>query len=172
MENWLPVVGYEGLYEVSDRGRVRSLARTHSHLGGVRSVPGRILRPARSGKGGEGRSFVSLSRAGRQHLRGVGVLVLEAFVGPRPPGLVARHWPDRDPTNCALANLSWATQSQNMLDRRAHGTDHEANKTHCPQGHEYVGYNIKWKKNGARDCRECMNEANRRYRARKKVATT
>lgn len=162
MENWLPVVGYEGLYEVSDQGRVRSLNRVS---GGKRRM-GRVLKPAFNG-----RMFVDLVEGERRRSAAVAVLVLEAFVGPRPPGGIARHFPDRDITNNALVNLSWSTQSQNMLDRRTHGTDAMVNKTHCPQGHPYQGDNIKWKKGGGRNCRECSNEANRRYLARKKIIT-
>lgn len=49
-------------------------------------------------------------------------LVLEAFVGPCPPGMVARHFPDRDTSNNALANLRWGTPQENAADRDVHGT--------------------------------------------------
>lgn len=49
-------------------------------------------------------------------------LVLLAFVGPCPEGMMARHYPDRTKTNNALTNLSWATPLQNMLDKIEHGT--------------------------------------------------
>lgn len=48
-------------------------------------------------------------------------LVLEAFVGPRPDGLEARHR-DGDPTNNRLDNLLWGTSSDNENDKRRHGT--------------------------------------------------
>lgn len=56
IERWLPVVGYEGLYEVSDQGRVRSLSRP--------GHPGRILKPTGAGNGPYWR--VDLSRSGSQ----------------------------------------------------------------------------------------------------------
>ncbi len=52
----------------------------------------------------------------------VHTLVLEAFVGPRPEGLVARHFPDRDPTNNNVSNLGWATTAENQADKITHGT--------------------------------------------------
>ena len=45
--------------------------------------------------------------SGRLHSRPVAELVLESFVGPRPPGHVLR-FKDGDRLNCALANLEWA----------------------------------------------------------------
>jgi hypothetical protein len=49
-------------------------------------------------------------------------MVLEAFVGRCPPALEARHFPDRDPGNNALSNLSWTTHAVNMADQLVHGT--------------------------------------------------
>lgn len=49
-------------------------------------------------------------------------LVLEAFVGQRPPGKVACHFPDRSPRNNALLNLRWDTREANMADMVIHGT--------------------------------------------------
>lgn len=52
-------------------------------------------------------------------------------------------------------------QSQNMRDRRAHGTDHNASKTHCAQGHPYTDENTYTYK-GRRNCRACNRAAHRR----------
>lgn len=51
----------------------------------------------------------------------VHTLVLIAFVGPRPLGMEARHFPDPNPANNNLANLSWATHARNMLDSKEQG---------------------------------------------------
>lgn len=168
MEKWLPVVGYEGLYEVSDLGNVKALERTHAYRGSSRTYAAKLLKPAATGSSDlfSRRISVCLTKDGRQKMRAVSNLVLEAHVGPRPVGAVARHYPDRDPWNCALANLSWATQSQNMLDKRTHGTDHQVSKMHCPQGHPYEGENLIINSKGRRECRVCKNESNRRYRER------
>lgn len=50
-------------------------------------------------------------------------LVLETFVGPCPPGMECRHFPDRNPINNRVENLSWGTHITNVWDRVDHGTD-------------------------------------------------
>ena len=148
----MPVPGCAG-YEVSDQGRIKSLARTVSRGGRPYRVPERVLRP---GTHPDGHLNVTLVLDNQRKVtRKVHQVVLEGFVGPRPQGKVARYWPDGDPSNNALSNLSWDTQSQNMLDRRSHGTDHEVNKTHCCNGHRYTSDNTYIKSNGARECRTC-----------------
>jgi hypothetical protein len=62
------------------------------------------------------------SSSGRSKFPAVHRLVLEAFVGPCPEGKEARHFPDRDPRNNRLDNLSWATRTTNQRDRDFHGT--------------------------------------------------
>jgi len=79
-ERWLPVPGWDGLYEVSDRGRVRSLDRTvASGHGARRRIPGRILRQE---IGTAGQSTVSLQRVGAREHWPVGALVREVFDPP------------------------------------------------------------------------------------------
>ncbi len=104
-EMWQPVEDFEGLYDVSNYGRV---------LRG-----GRFLRPAVTRSG---HLAVDLRRPGRRAVRGVHLLVLEAFVGPRPPGHVCCHW-DGAPTNNRLTNLRWGSRGDNEADKRRHGTD-------------------------------------------------
>jgi len=59
---------------------------------------------------------------GRRNRRLVHRLVLEAFVGPCPPGMECRHFPDRDPSNNQLVNLQWGTPAENYADSVVHGT--------------------------------------------------
>lgn len=61
-------------------------------------------------------------------LRYVHHLVLEAFVGPCPPGMECRHFPDRDPANNKLENLSWGTHADNLRDRKIHQTDNAGSR--------------------------------------------
>jgi uncharacterized protein YerC len=113
-EEWRTIAGYEGRYEVSSIGRVRSL----QSRSGRRKTPLMMRFKLTNGY-----QNVSL-RCGRGVSRGffVHVLVLEAFVGPRPGGLEVRHFPDPCRTNNALTNLSWATRKQNAADKIVHGT--------------------------------------------------
>lgn len=57
-------------------------------------------------------------------------IVLEAFIGPRPKGMGARHFPDRNPANNRLENLSWGTSKQNRDDMIVHGTVLFGEKNH------------------------------------------
>jgi NUMOD4 motif/HNH endonuclease len=120
-EIWLPVVGFETYYEVSDAGRVRSLDRWHPGRGGKGQVPrrGRILKqtPHRA----TGYLCVCLGVDGRKIQRRVHRLVCEAFHGPRPPGKEVLHGPGGQLDNSA-ANLHWGTHSENLLDTRRDGT--------------------------------------------------
>jgi hypothetical protein len=70
-------------------------------------------------KGG-GHLFVNLASGGGKVPRPVHRLVLEAFAGPRPPGMICCHW-DGDPGNNRLGNLRWDTPKANSADALRHG---------------------------------------------------
>lgn len=166
VETWRPVVGYEGHYEVSDHGRVRSLERTvhRPHSGPYKTVP-RVLSQFINKRPEYRRvSLRQPSGAFRKYL--VHVLVLEAFIGPRPEGLESCHYDD-DPANNHVENLRWGTRRSNTLDRVRLGTHNMARKTHCDNGHELSGANV-YEYKGSRRCRTCMNDATRRYREKAK----
>ncbi len=159
-ERWMPIVGYEGRYEVSSTGRVRSLARVDSY---GRRRKEKLLSPRRAISG---HLFVALY--GDDGRRGFGVhhLVLLAFVGPRPEGLEACHGNDV-PDDNNLSTLRWDTRSANCLDSVRNGTHHMAVRTHCPKGHEYTPGNTYLYPQGNRACRECRRaerEANAEIR--------
>lgn len=109
-ERWLPVVEFEGSYEVSDQGRIRSLPRSHTP-GGIRP----------SWNLGRGYRRIVLFRDGKRIGRLVHQLVLEAFVGPCPPNHECRHLNGAHGDN-RLENLAWGTRSENANDRVRHGT--------------------------------------------------
>lgn len=117
VEIWLWVAGYEGLYQVSDQGRVRSADRWVKARGQTWR-PGRILKPNLNG----GYLKVSLARPGeRQRNFSVHHLVLMAFAGPKAPGQEALHGPGGALDN-RLVNLSWGTHPANMRDKMRDGT--------------------------------------------------
>lgn len=122
-ETWKPVVGYEGRYEVSDLGRVRSLdcvVVCERSTGPVnRRYVGRVLRP---GRASNGYATVALPTDVRQQSVPVQYLVLEAFVGPRPtPKHQCCHANGIRDDN-RLVNLRWDTPAENANDKRRHGT--------------------------------------------------
>ena len=122
VEQWKPIVGYEGLYEVSDQGRVRSLDRWLSCRDGQRQWHrGRVLKQFSNGNGYQGVSLSNLCNGYNPKRLYVHSLVLESFVGPRPNGHQAAH-NDGDRSNNRLSNLRWATVSDNLADKLDHGT--------------------------------------------------
>ena len=153
-ERWKPVTGYEGIYEVSNHGRVRSVDRTVTRSDGrVCRRKGKILRTTPNQ---DGYPRANLSTQGKSQVRHVHALVAEAFIGPRPDGVDVCHG-DGDPANNRLDNLRYGTRSENMLDAVRHGTDHNAAKTHCPRGHELSAENVppSATKRGWRTCLAC-----------------
>lgn len=162
-EKWAPVPGYEGIYEVSDQGGVRSLDRRDSR-GHMRR--GKVLAAAAASGA---HPTVALCRDGKQRSHYVHHLVLTAFAGPRPEGMWACHWND-DPRDNRFENLRWATPSENSLDSLRNGTNHNANVTRCPESHPYSPENTYIHPSGSRICRECTRTRNRANAARRKVA--
>lgn len=159
-ERWLPVPGYEGLYEVSDLGRVRSLPRQV----GYGRIKGRILK-ALPGRNGYPR--VNLWKDQRAKMHHVHSLVLAAFTGPRPEGYETRHL-DGDRCNNTLANLSYGTPSENQHDKVRHGRHHNAVKTHCKHGHEFTPENTIIVVTPVKTQRCCRLCARRRWRERER----
>lgn len=115
-EEWRPVVGYEGYYEVSDWGRVRSVTRwVLGRAGKYRLWRGRLLtlqlNPARGGC-----YQLRISKLGVPNTVKVHQLVMAAFVGPCPQGQEVLHWNDVATDN-RLSNLRYGTRSDNLRDR-------------------------------------------------------
>ena len=161
-EVWLPIGGYEGIYEVSSHGRVRSLDRVDSN---GRRQQGHLLRIDYGGR----YPRMALSRASKQAHRLVHQVVLETFVGPRPDGLFALHRDDDGHNNCVW-NLYWGTQSENLRDMYRNGKRQPTRKTHCPEGHVYSGENLWIAPDGYQACRTCMRASTRRWKARQREA--
>lgn len=122
-EEWRAVDGFDGVYEVSSLGRIRSLNREVSsanrHGPFVARLKGRKLKLEMLANG---YYFVrlGLGERGRAWLVPVHQLVLTAFHGPRPNGNVARHLNDEKTDNRA-ENLAWGTRSENALDAQKNG---------------------------------------------------
>lgn len=118
-EIWKAVPGFEDLYEVSDHGRVRSLDRevvSRSRWGGtvIKQLRGRILRP---GKNPNGYLFVFL---GAGNIRLVHRLVAQAFL-PNPEQRPTVNHINGKRDDARLANLEWATVSENNAHAYARG---------------------------------------------------
>lgn len=101
-ETWKDVAGFDGLYQVSDQGNVRSRHRLGSDGG--------ILKPKDNGRG---YFQVSFSREGKRKLFLVHRLVAEAFI-PNPLNLPVVNHKDENPANNAVDNLEWCTVKYNL----------------------------------------------------------
>lgn len=99
-EEWRDVVGFEGLYQVSNLGRVKSF---------VRYKDGRLLKP---GKASHQYYTVAL---GRNNSRTIHSLVAEAFLGPKPDSMEILHI-DGSRDNNKVSNIRYGTRSDNIRD--------------------------------------------------------
>lgn len=141
IEEWRPVPGHEGAYEVSSLGQVRSLDRwitfpSRSGTASGRAVKGRVLDGWRNADG-----YRMVGIAGRQCY--VHALVAEAFFGPRPPGMEVCH-ADGSRDNNHISNLRYDTRAGNAADAIRHGTMrmlHTGTERYCSKGHEFTPEN-------------------------------
>lgn len=165
---WRPVPGHAG-YEVSDAGEIRRTALFDPH--GRKVKNGGTV--AQSLTGPKGRQYYEVSlrtlTPGQRVRRKVHHLVLEAFSGPRPAGLMGCHT-NGDAFDNRRANLRWDTQANNIADMHRHrGGHHNALKTHCSNGHEFTQDNI-YPNGQGRKCKTCARDRSAAQYAAKKAA--
>lgn len=124
-ENWRQVIDAP-LYEVSNHGRLRSWVLKGQYFGPRRrrSEPVELKRHVDK----DGYEYVFLHGKVRKIHR----LVLEAFVGPCPPGMEGCH-NDGNPANNRLDNLRWDTKRSNGRDRVDHGTHFDSSGENNPR---------------------------------------
>lgn len=116
-EVWVPVPGFEGIYEISSWGRARSYARIYGK--GKPVVTPRILKPAMGT--GTKRVRYEFSRDSKTYDSWRARFMLRAFVGEPPPNHEASH-KDGDELNDRLDNLCWETHLENEQRKASHGT--------------------------------------------------
>jgi len=117
-EQWRPCVGWPD-YEVSDLGRVKSIGRWRPHnryKGKLMWWKEKILKPGKKTNRGD---YLFVVLTGQVAVT-VHLLVAEAFIGPRPPGMYVRHLNDI-PGDNRPANISYGTQQDNMDDAARNG---------------------------------------------------
>lgn len=108
-EEWRAIKGYEGLYEVSNFGNVRSLARKVYRRFSWVMLKGKTLKPANI----KGYRKVVLCKNGKSKLCAIHRLVAEAFI-PNPSNLPQVNHKDENKANNTVSNLEWCTHSYNM----------------------------------------------------------
>lgn len=130
MTKWLPVAGYEGLYEVSSSGQVRrlpSIISGRNNMGPMtRRWPGKILKQNQQKLG---YLMVQLCKDGAVKGKLVHRLVCVAFNGLCPPGLQCAHL-DGTRGNNVPNNLKWVTAKENQAHSLLHGTSNRGDAAH------------------------------------------
>ena len=116
-EIWKPIKNYEGFYEISDKGNVRSVERVVKSGRGHRTVPSTLLKPA---LGEWGYETVSLSKNNKHLTQRVNRLVAQAFI-PNPNNYPQVNHIDGNKLNNCVENLEWCNASQNMLHCHING---------------------------------------------------
>lgn len=116
-EEWRDVPGYEGCYQVSNLGRVRSVDRTiQDSIGRSYPLKGKVLAPAPN-RGGY--LICAFTTGNKPSTFAVHRLVARVFLGPRPPGKEVHH-KDGVKSNNAAANLTYVSRLENI--RHAYAT--------------------------------------------------
>lgn len=137
-DEWLPVSGYEGRYEVSDRGQVRNAQGLILKLFVHKGYPTVCLAPGHKQKT-------------------VHSLVARAFLSePEPGQCQVRHLNGQRADN-RPENLAWGTNQENVQDMLQHGTQNNQVKTSCPADHLLIEPNlvVSIKREGRRACLAC-----------------
>ncbi|MBF6085135.1 HNH endonuclease [Nocardia cyriacigeorgica] len=159
-ESWRDIPGWEGSYQASDHGRIRSLPRiVVRRNGSTQTVRGGVLVP-RPGRGGY--LVVDLKSPGRRRSVKVHKMVALAWLGATPPGMEVCHRNGNRVDN-RPANLRHGTHSENIRDTVRHGTHSQTAKTHCPRGHLLAEPNLvpSHAQRGWRTCLACKRAHNR-----------
>lgn len=118
-EIWKDVPGYEGIYQASTLGRIRSIDRLFYRNGFEVKVRGRMMKQSGNRGHGVGYNIVSLWKDGERKQGYVHRLVASTFI-PNPSGLTCINHKDRDIKNNRVSNLEWCTQQYNVTYMDAH----------------------------------------------------
>lgn len=102
-EVWKDINGYEGLYQISNLGNIRSLTRTIKWMGKNKTENGRMMKPVKSGCGYK---YISLSKENKRTSYRVHLLVWDAFGNqPRNGRILQVDHIDNDKMNNSIENL-------------------------------------------------------------------
>jgi hypothetical protein len=142
-EIWKAVVGYEGLYEVSNMGRVRSLDRKYDKFWKGKIVNGFSKGTILVGNINKRRyKYFVLCKIGEKRKSAkCHIMVMESFCGPRPDGMVIDHI-NHDSTDNRLCNLQYITQTDNII--RGRNSALKEGKTSNYAGVHKQGRRVRW----------------------------
>lgn len=121
MEIWKQVCGYEGIYEVSSKGKVRSLDRYITNKNGKQQFyPGKILGFDITVHPSSSYARVTLSKNHKSNRQSVHRLVASAFI-PNPNNHPHVNHLDNNGLNNSVENIEWVTHSENMIHAQKQG---------------------------------------------------
>jgi hypothetical protein len=168
-EKWKDISLFEGSYQVSDNGRVRSLPRKVTRsTGAQQSYPGMVLNP-RPDK--DGYLLVTLWKEGARYDRKIHRLVAQVFLNNEQARPEVNHLNGIRSDN-RLCNLEWASYSENRLHsyatlKRKVGTERKLVATHLDTGEQMFFESVLVaKKQGYNRARiyECLAGESRHHR--------
>ena len=138
MEEWKDIQGYEGLYQVSNLGRVKSLERRvcNHNNGATRLIREQIITPTDNGNGYK---IVGLHLKRKRQNKYVHRLVAEHFL-EKPSGKDFVNHIDYDKSNNAVANLEWCTQIENVAYSVEHMKKPKTKRRPPKTGEKYIKY--------------------------------
>lgn len=136
-EIWKNVEGFEGLYEVSDLGNVKSLRRKCAKWNGFRTVKERILKP---GKDAIGYLHVLLAKDTKRYLYKVHRLVAFHFI-PKIEGKPLVHHKNGIKWDNRAENLEWVTHTENMKHASI-GSNRNGKPIKCSNGEIYSSLKV------------------------------
>lgn len=111
MENWKDIQGYEGVYEISDLGQIRSVDRlVINPKKGIRRVAGRVLKPSIC----KGYYYLILCKEGKKKFSQIHILVASHYV-PNPENKPEVNHKDGNKLNNAANNVEWCTKLENKI---------------------------------------------------------
>lgn len=164
-ESWVDIPRWEGKYQVSNHGRVRSVDRIVCYSNGLNRLhKGRVLKLKEHSRG-YGHKIATLQDQNRKESHCVHSLVLRAFIGEAGIGQEARHL-NGDASDNRLENLCWGSRVENRRDRMVHAGN--VSGDYCSRGHLLAEWNVVKKGKSGRSCLACDRALSKRstYRRR------
>lgn len=139
-EMWKAVDGFDGFYEISNMGRIRSLDRICGKMpsGADRNWTGKMMTPVDNGRG---YLIIHLKRDGKRYIRYIHRLVAEAFL-EKPAGCNVVNHIDYNTRNNSCTNLEWCTQKANVQHSRQRMCVPRNHMTNT--GEKYIHHNEKY----------------------------